>query len=140
MDGFGVGYWSTVSEEFNQIARDTASREAKAKAGAKSEDRKGDDGMGQMEMDDLAMRPILYKCTRPPLNDLNLRSLCNGTKTKGLLAHIRAGTVSWQEWTPIQTRSGEQVLIVRCVVGIDPGCRDQQVSQFHIGVIPARTS
>lgn len=38
------------------------------------------------------MRPVVYKSVRPALNDLNLRSLVSGTSSKGLLAHIRAGT------------------------------------------------
>ncbi len=96
MDGFGLGYWSSVSEEFRQIEQGTAEAHVLSKAGAGSGMRKGDDGMGTMEMGDESMRPLVYKSTRPPLNDLNLKSLCAGTKSKGVLAHIRAGTVSRQ--------------------------------------------
>jgi len=35
-------------------------------------------------------RPALYKSQSPPTNDFNLRSLCNNTETKCVLAHIRA--------------------------------------------------
>lgn len=37
-------------------------------------------------------RPCVYRNTRPPLNDLNLVSLCAHTSTKCVFAHIRAGT------------------------------------------------
>jgi glutamine amidotransferase len=37
-------------------------------------------------------RPCIYRNTRPPLNDLNLISLCANTSTKCVFAHIRAGT------------------------------------------------
>jgi glutamine amidotransferase len=42
--------------------------------------------------DDNVNRPCVYKNTRPPLNDLNLVSLCAHTSTKCVFAHIRAGT------------------------------------------------
>lgn len=38
------------------------------------------------------VRPVIYKNTRPPLNDLVLRSLARGVQTKAVVAHIRAGT------------------------------------------------
>ena len=41
---------------------------------------------------DTVNRPCVYKNTRPPLNDLNLVSLCAHTSTKCVFAHIRAGT------------------------------------------------
>ncbi|CAF5039639.1 unnamed protein product [Rotaria sp. Silwood1] len=37
-------------------------------------------------------RPCVYKSTRPPLNDLNLMSLCAHTSSKCIFAHIRAAT------------------------------------------------
>jgi glutamine amidotransferase len=37
-------------------------------------------------------RPCVYRNTRPPLNDLNLVSLCAHTSTKCVFGHIRAGT------------------------------------------------
>ncbi|CAF0822952.1 unnamed protein product [Adineta steineri] len=37
-------------------------------------------------------RPCVYRNTRPPLNDLNLLSLCAHTSTKCVFAHIRAGS------------------------------------------------
>jgi len=42
--------------------------------------------------DDDVNRPCVYRSTRPPLNDLNLISLCAHTSTKCVFAHIRAGT------------------------------------------------
>jgi glutamine amidotransferase len=42
--------------------------------------------------DDIVNRPCVYRNTRPPLNDLNLASLCAHTSTKCIFAHIRAGT------------------------------------------------
>lgn len=59
IDGFGVGYYTGVSAEFN---------------------------------DDNVNRPCVYRNIRPPLNDLNLVSLCAHTATKCVFAHIRAGT------------------------------------------------
>lgn len=58
-DGFGVGYYTGVTAEFNE---------------------------------DNVSRPCVYRNTRPPLNDLNLISLCAHTSTKCVFAHIRAGT------------------------------------------------
>jgi glutamine amidotransferase len=42
--------------------------------------------------DDHVNRPCVYKNTRPPLNDLNLASLCAHTSTKCVFAHVRAAT------------------------------------------------
>lgn len=42
--------------------------------------------------DDNISRPCVYRNTRPPLNDLNLLSLCAHTATQCVFAHIRAGT------------------------------------------------
>ena len=42
--------------------------------------------------DDNVNRPCVYRNIRPPLNDLNLASLCAHTSTKCVFAHIRAGT------------------------------------------------
>ncbi|UJR11435.1 hypothetical protein I4U23_015615 [Adineta vaga] len=44
--------------------------------------------------DDYINRPCVYRNTRPPINDLNLASLCAHTATKCVFAHIRAGTAS----------------------------------------------
>ena len=41
---------------------------------------------------DAVNRPCVYRNIRPPLNDLNLRSLCAHTATTCVFAHIRAGT------------------------------------------------
>lgn len=43
--------------------------------------------------DDNVNRPCVYKNTRPPLNDLNLISLCAHTSSKCVFAHIRAGSI-----------------------------------------------
>jgi glutamine amidotransferase len=74
IDGYGIAYWTTAACTFNP---DTCF------AGP------DDPHCSHRDM----MRPVMYKSTRPPLNDLNLRSLARGTSSKGLLAHIRAGTV-----------------------------------------------
>ncbi|UJR17290.1 hypothetical protein I4U23_004185 [Adineta vaga] len=37
-------------------------------------------------------RPCVYRNTHPPLNDLNLLSLCSHTSTKCVFAHLRAGS------------------------------------------------
>jgi glutamine amidotransferase len=37
-------------------------------------------------------RPVVYKNAQPPNNDANFHSICAGTATKGLFAHIRAAT------------------------------------------------
>ncbi|CAF3779212.1 unnamed protein product [Adineta steineri] len=42
--------------------------------------------------DDNVNRPCVYRNIRPPLNDLNLASLCAHTSTKCVFAHLRAGT------------------------------------------------
>ncbi|CAF1038306.1 unnamed protein product [Adineta ricciae] len=42
--------------------------------------------------DDAVDKPCVYRSTRPPINDLNLASLCAHTATKCMFAHIRAGT------------------------------------------------
>ena len=41
---------------------------------------------------DAVNRPCVYRNIRPPVNDLNLRSLCAHTATTCVFAHIRAGT------------------------------------------------
>ena len=63
MDGFGIGWWSDSFEEYENGTRGEA-----------------------------GMRPVMYKNTRPPLNDLVLKSLARGVQTKAVVAHIRAGT------------------------------------------------
>jgi len=42
--------------------------------------------------DDNVNRPCVYRNSRPPLNDINLTSLCAHTSTKCVFAHIRAGS------------------------------------------------
>ncbi|CAF0749210.1 unnamed protein product [Adineta steineri] len=42
--------------------------------------------------DDHVNKPCVYRNTRPPLNDLNMMSLCAHTSTKCVFAHIRAGS------------------------------------------------
>jgi len=77
MDGYGVAYWTTAASDFDPERR----------------------GASLMER----MRPVVYKSTRPALNDLNLNSLVTGTCSMGVLAHIRAGTVSLtDDWTDPQ--------------------------------------
>ncbi|ORY27813.1 glutamine amidotransferase class-II [Naematelia encephala] len=63
MDGFGVGWWSDAYETYENGTTGTA-----------------------------AFRPVVYKNTRPPLNDIVLHNLARGTEAKALVAHIRAGT------------------------------------------------
>lgn len=63
MDGFGIAWWSDAFEEYDS----------------------GVKGKG-------GMRPVVYKNTRPPLNDLVLQSLAKGVSCKAVVAHIRAGT------------------------------------------------
>src|ERR1700744_4670919 len=38
------------------------------------------------------IRPVVYKNAQPPNNDANFHSICAGTSTKALFAHIRAAT------------------------------------------------
>nr|XP_031857441.1 uncharacterized protein CI109_007168 [Kwoniella shandongensis]KAA5524513.1 hypothetical protein CI109_007168 [Kwoniella shandongensis] len=63
MDGFGIGWWSDSYQEFETGTS-------------------GRDGL----------RPVVYKNTRPPLNDLVLKSLASGIATKAVVGHVRAGT------------------------------------------------
>ncbi|KAK8846802.1 hypothetical protein IAR55_005890 [Kwoniella newhampshirensis] len=63
MDGFGIGWWSDSYQEF-------------------------DSGTSGKE----GLRPVVYKNTRPPLNDLILRSLASGIATRAVVGHVRAGT------------------------------------------------
>jgi glutamine amidotransferase len=65
MDGFGIGWWTGAYAEY-------------------------EDGVGRDTKE--ALRPVVYKNIRPPLNDLILRSLARGTETRAVVAHIRAGT------------------------------------------------
>ena len=44
------------------------------------------------QFNDSIDKPCVYRSTRPPINDLNLASLCAHTATKCVFAHIRAGT------------------------------------------------
>jgi glutamine amidotransferase len=65
MDGFGVGWWTTAYSEF-------------------------ENGIDADSVD--ALKPVVYKNTRPPLNDLVLASLARGVSTRAVVAHVRAGT------------------------------------------------
>jgi hypothetical protein len=38
------------------------------------------------------LRPVMYKTVQPPINDFNFRSICQGTETRVLFAHIRAAS------------------------------------------------
>ncbi|KAF9880115.1 glutamine amidotransferase class-II [Colletotrichum karsti] len=63
MDGFGVGWYSTAQCEFDP----------------------DEQGEGRE-----ALRPVVYKNIRPPLNDLVFKSIAKGTSTSAVLAHVRA--------------------------------------------------
>lgn len=90
MDGYGVAYWTTAAASFDRIAQERIEHAQTAPqpgqlspAAPASLDRTYRD----------MMRPVVYRSIRPALNDLNLRSLVAGTASRGVLAHIRAGTV-----------------------------------------------
>jgi len=63
MDGFGVGWFTSSECDFKQHT-----------------DSKWPE----------SLRPVVYKSTRPPLNDLVLKSIVRGTSSNAVLAHIRA--------------------------------------------------
>lgn len=63
MDGFGLGWYTSTECEFNPYI-----------------DPKWPE----------SLRPVVYKNTRPPLNDLVLKSIVRGTSSNAVLAHIRA--------------------------------------------------
>ncbi|KZP15546.1 hypothetical protein FIBSPDRAFT_935119 [Athelia psychrophila] len=63
MDCFGLGWWTGAYEEFDS------------------------DAQGNQ-----ASRGITGRARRPPLNDLVLKSLARGVKTRSAVAHVRAGT------------------------------------------------
>ncbi|KAL0944884.1 N-terminal nucleophile aminohydrolase (glutamine amidotransferase class-II) [Colletotrichum truncatum] len=63
MDGFGIGWYTSSQCEFDPRAQ-SSGRES--------------------------LRPVVYKNTRPPLNDLVFKSIARGTSTQAVLAHVRA--------------------------------------------------
>lgn len=112
MDGYGVAYWTTAASAFDTTAQKqgplrgnpadpapvggSPAADAAAAAGGQAVSSPNPppttEGAGSERTYRDRMRPVVYKSTRPALNDLNLRSLVSGTSSHGLLAHIRAGT------------------------------------------------
>lgn len=71
IDGFGIGWYSTVPVKYN------SGRWA-----------------GQDDGEELDALPTVYKCDRPPLHDANLISLCQTLESRCVFAHLRAVSLS----------------------------------------------